>query len=93
MGDLTDRMNEKMDADLAQGHGGSAPAAAPKPKPQPGWYWVQDMRGAARPAWYNGSVYYDSPSAAEPISFHWPSFRRLGRCTEPSEQQIKAAGA
>lgn len=59
-------------------------------KQRPGWYWVQDMRNAARPVWWTGSAYFDSPTARDSLSWHWPSFRMLAPCREPDELAIKA---
>lgn len=58
----------------------------------PGWYWVQDMRGAARPAWYDGGVYRNSPTDREDLCWHWPSFRLLGRCPEPTISAAQQEG-
>lgn len=57
-----------------------------------GWYWVQDMRSAARPCWFDGSLYRDSPTSksADTLSWHWPTMRVLAPCSEPDEPAIRA---
>lgn len=53
-------------------------------KPKPGWYWVQDMNCSARPAHFDGNVYRNFPGeAGYGLSWNWPTFRILGRCSPP----------
>jgi len=53
-----------------------------------GWYWVQDMNGAARPAWFDHdrNLWLVGPGG-ERLSGHWPSFRVLGFVAEPEVDQ------
>lgn len=60
------------------------------PRPS-GWYSVQDMHGAARPAWFDHdrNLWLVSPGG-ERLSWHWPSFRVLGFVEAPDSAKAKA---
>ena len=59
-----------------------------------GWYWVQDMHGAARPAWFDHdrNLWLVSPTG-ERLSWHWPSFRVLGFVEAPAIGQSERKSA